>query len=175
LDRYLMQPGILKAFGWRFALVLTKDWYHTPEDVLGRIEKLLEGKEESGKQTAEMEEGVEEEDENEEAAVAEPVQPAAPVAAAKPRSVAAPPVVAPPVVTPPVAVKGVTRKFEFVGGGSQKFWEITVAGNSFTVRFGRIGTAGQAQTKTFADEAKAKREAEGLIAEKVKKGYEEKS
>ncbi|MBK8002164.1 MAG: hypothetical protein IPK15_26595 [Verrucomicrobia bacterium] len=43
LDRYLMQPGILKAFGWRFALVLTKDWYHTPDDVLARLEKLLQG------------------------------------------------------------------------------------------------------------------------------------
>lgn len=43
LDRYLMQPGILKAFGWRFAWVLTKDWYHTPDDVLARLEKLLQG------------------------------------------------------------------------------------------------------------------------------------
>jgi predicted DNA-binding WGR domain protein len=42
------------------------------------------------------------------------------------------------------------------------------------VRFGRLGTAGQSQTKTFADEAKAKRETESLIAEKVKKGYVEK-
>jgi predicted DNA-binding WGR domain protein len=30
------------------------------------------------------------------------------------------------------------------------------------------------QTRTFADEAKAKRETERLIAEKVKKGYVEK-
>jgi predicted DNA-binding WGR domain protein len=41
------------------------------------------------------------------------------------------------------------------------------------VRFGRIGTAGQSQTKSFADEARAKREAGNLIAEKVKKGYVE--
>ena len=66
------------------------------------------------------------------------------------------------------------RHFEFVGGSSRKFWEISVSGNSFTVRFGRIGTAGQSQTKTFADEAKAKIEAELLIAQKVKKGYVEK-
>jgi predicted DNA-binding WGR domain protein len=46
-----------------------------------------------------------------------------------------------------------------------------VSGNSFAVRFGRIGTAGQSQTKTFADDAKAKKEAELLIAQKVKKGY----
>jgi hypothetical protein len=45
LDRYLMQPAILRAFGWRFALVLTKDWYHNPDDVLNRLEKLLQGAE----------------------------------------------------------------------------------------------------------------------------------
>jgi len=43
------------------------------------------------------------------------------------------------------------------------------------VRFGRLGTAGQSQTKTFADEAKATREAESLIAAKVKKGYAERT
>jgi predicted DNA-binding WGR domain protein len=61
-----------------------------------------------------------------------------------------------------------------VGGSSQKFWEISQSGASFTVRFGRLGTAGQSQTKTFADEARAKREAVHLIAEKLKKGYQEK-
>jgi predicted DNA-binding WGR domain protein len=71
----------------------------------------------------------------------------------------------------PASTSGSTRYFEFVGGSSRKFWEITVSGNSFAVRFGRIGTAGQSQTKTFADEAKAKKEAELLIAQKVKKGY----
>lgn len=40
-----------------------------------------------------------------------------------------------------------------------------------TVRYGRIGTAGQTQTKTFSDEARATREVQKLIAEKVKKGY----
>ena len=46
--------------------------------------------------------------------------------------------------------------------------------NTFTVRFGRIGTQGQSQTKRFADEAQAKREAENLVTEKVKKGYVQK-
>jgi predicted DNA-binding WGR domain protein len=62
-----------------------------------------------------------------------------------------------------------------VGGSSRKFWEISVSGNSFTVRFGRIGTPGQSQTKTFADEARAKSESAALIAEKLKKGYVEKA
>jgi len=43
------------------------------------------------------------------------------------------------------------------------------------VRFGRIGTAGQTQSKTFADAARARREADQLIGEKLKKGYREKS
>jgi bifunctional non-homologous end joining protein LigD len=50
-----------------------------------------------------------------------------------------------------------------------------MSGNSFTVRFGRIGAAGQSQAKTFADETNARREAEALIAEKIKKGYVEKN
>ena len=78
----------------------------------------------------------------------------------------------PPIAAP--AAAGHVRRFDFIGGSSQKFWEISVAGNSFTVRFGRIGTVGQNQTKTFADETKASREAEKLIAEKLKKGYVEK-
>jgi predicted DNA-binding WGR domain protein len=58
-------------------------------------------------------------------------------------------------------------------GISRKFWEIAVSGTSFTVRFGRIGAAGQSQTKTFAQEPAAQREAQALIAEKLKKGYTE--
>jgi predicted DNA-binding WGR domain protein len=167
LDRYLMQPSILKAFGWRFALVLTKDWYHTPEDVLTRLEKLLQGQE------------AEVEPEEEEASLETPASPTAPQVPAP-----APPQPVPvktnrtettqvPPIVPSVASPGTTRRFEFVGGSSQKFWEISISGNLFTVRFGRMGTAGQSQTKNFADEAKAKREAESLIAEKVKKGYVE--
>jgi DNA ligase-1 len=65
------------------------------------------------------------------------------------------------------------RRFEFVGGSSAKFWEISVDGTDITVRFGRIGTGGQQQTKSFADAAKARQHAEKLIAEKTGKGYVE--
>jgi predicted DNA-binding WGR domain protein len=172
LDRYLMQPAILRAFGWRFALVLTKDWYHNPDDVLARIEKLLQG----------IEEEIQPHEE-------EPVEPAAPAVQEEiPKETlrdssaieeSPSPHVIPTAEPPPVPVATAAtvsaRRFEFVGGASRKFWEVSVAGNSFTVRFGRIGTAGQSQTKSFADEDKAKREAEKLIAEKVKKGYMEKT
>src|SRR5204863_4950649 len=59
LDRYLMQPSILRAFGWRFALVLTKDWYHNRDDVLSRIEKLLQGVEVAEESKLQDEEPVE--------------------------------------------------------------------------------------------------------------------
>lgn len=65
------------------------------------------------------------------------------------------------------------RRFEFVGGNSDKFWEIESHGTEVTVRFGRNGTDGQSNTKTFSDEAAAQKHAEKQIAEKVGKGYVE--
>ncbi|HMV69798.1 MAG TPA: WGR domain-containing protein, partial [Myxococcota bacterium] len=64
-------------------------------------------------------------------------------------------------------------RFELSEGSSHKFWQIEVTGESFTVTYGRIGTAGQAQTKSFADAAAAQAEADKLVREKVKKGYAE--
>jgi len=76
---------------------------------------------------------------------------------------------------PPLSPKGstgMTRRFEYVGGNSEKFWEITVAGTDVTVCFGRVGTKGQTQTKSFADSAAADKHTEKLIAEKLAKGYQ---
>ncbi len=63
------------------------------------------------------------------------------------------------------------RYFEFVGGTSAKFWEIETNGNEVPVRFGRIGTAGQTQTKTLTDADAAAQHAEKQIASKLAKGY----
>lgn len=62
-------------------------------------------------------------------------------------------------------------RYEFSEGSSSKFWEIELSGASFSVRFGRIGTSGQAQSKKFKSPAVAAAEAEKLIAEKTRKGY----
>src|SRR5690606_22049071 len=56
---------------------------------------------------------------------------------------------------------------------SNKFWEIVIEGASHTVRFGRIGTSGQAKTKSFGSSAAAADDADQLVREKVKKGYGE--
>ncbi len=63
------------------------------------------------------------------------------------------------------------RRFEFVGGSSSKFWEVRVAHADVTVRFGRLGTDGQSQTKTLPDGAAATKHAEKMIAQKTAKGY----
>lgn len=55
---------------------------------------------------------------------------------------------------------------------SNKFWEIEVTGSSFTVHFGRIGAAGQTQTKEFVSEEEAESEADKMIKEKLRKGYQ---
>ena len=65
------------------------------------------------------------------------------------------------------------RIFEFSDDKSNKFWSIETNGNEFTVTFGKTGTSGQSQTKSFDDEAACEKEAEKLIREKTKKGYVE--
>lgn len=66
-----------------------------------------------------------------------------------------------------------TRRFKFSKGSSNKFWEISTSGTDVTVCFGRIGTQGQSQTKSFPDDAAASKHAEKLISQKLAKGYKE--
>lgn len=61
------------------------------------------------------------------------------------------------------------RRFEM----ASKFWEIAVQGTSFTVRFGKLGTEGQTQKKSFGSPALAARAVDAIVAEKVGKGYRE--
>jgi DNA ligase-1 len=65
------------------------------------------------------------------------------------------------------------RYFEFVEGTSSKFWEVSTSGKDVTVRFGRIGTQGQTQTKTLPDADAAAKHADSLIRSKLSKGYVE--
>ncbi len=65
------------------------------------------------------------------------------------------------------------REFHFTDGTSNKFWAVGLNDKNLTVHFGRIGTAGQAQEKTFPTAEAAKKEHDKLIAEKTKKGYVE--
>lgn len=64
------------------------------------------------------------------------------------------------------------RRLELVEGTSSKFWQVSVNGRELTTSWGKIGTAGQSKTKTFATAEKALREMEKLIEEKKDKGYQ---
>ncbi|MGW0469218.1 WGR domain-containing protein [Streptomyces sp. NPDC003027] len=57
------------------------------------------------------------------------------------------------------------------GGGAHKFYEVTVDGLVVSVRYGRIGAAGQTQTSAFPTAEKARAAAAKKIGEKVRKGY----
>lgn len=61
---------------------------------------------------------------------------------------------------------------EFKDYSSHKFWQIEVVENEFTVLYGKFGTDGRSQTKSFTDNAEAMKEAKKVISQKIKKGYE---
>jgi len=62
-------------------------------------------------------------------------------------------------------------RFEYVDEKSSKFWEIRANGSDTEVRYGKIGTSGQAQTKSFDSPETAQKSADKLVAEKIKGGY----
>lgn len=64
-----------------------------------------------------------------------------------------------------------TRTFEYKDDKSSKFWEVTLADTTVTVRYGKTGTNGQSHQKVFADSTVASKHAEKMIAEKTGKGY----
>ena len=65
------------------------------------------------------------------------------------------------------------RCFELIGGQHQKFWVCEIVGTHYLATFGRIGTNGQTQVKTFKTASEATRKALAMIDEKTGKGYVE--
>jgi uncharacterized protein (TIGR02996 family) len=65
------------------------------------------------------------------------------------------------------------RRLEYKDAKSHKFWELAVEGDTYTVRYGKIGSEGQTQTKTCASPAKAAAEADKKLQKKLAKGYVE--
>lgn len=159
LEREMMRPQLLNAFGWKIAHVLCKDWHEDRAAVLDLLVQMIEN---DKKPQAPV---VEEEEEAEDA-WAEFDGPVEEIQTSGEATT--------PQQAPPAAGGDFKRYFEFVGGKSSKFWEATLAGNALTVRFGKIGSNGQSQTKIFVDDETAGRTARRLIAEKTAKGYVEK-
>lgn len=172
LERYLLRPGILHAFGWQVTQVLSKDWFHSPDDVLQGLERLLqrnsaeplpEPDTESPEASAEAEIMADAQDATVNV-LADTPQPEVNAAT-------------PPFTTPPATADNeqeavlLTRYLEFRDAHSAKFWEVTVRHTRYTVHYGRIGAAGQTQIKDFATPERAVQEAEKIIREKLAKGY----
>jgi predicted DNA-binding WGR domain protein len=199
LERDVLRPKLLRSFGWNVAHVLAKDWAEDPDAVVAHLERRLRGEAaepaESSPGEVEplsdrdvwLESGARAVHTPPVAAPPDPAPPVAPVSSPEPPPARAeepaPPAPrtheepSPVPPSPPARVSqllpGQTRYFEFVGGSSRKFWHVTVNGTELAVSFGRIGTTGQIKRKSFPTEAMARREAEGLIREKLGKGYEE--
>jgi len=65
------------------------------------------------------------------------------------------------------------KHLKYIDGSSDKFWQIEVLNNTYTVTYGRNGTSGTSQAKTFDDADQCLKAAEKLLNEKTKKGYSE--
>lgn len=54
-----------------------------------------------------------------------------------------------------------------------KFWNIRVGTDEFVVQYGKLGTVGKVQLKSFDTAEECKKEADKLVRQKLKKGYVE--
>ncbi|MEQ8790563.1 MAG: SMI1/KNR4 family protein [Pirellulaceae bacterium] len=71
------------------------------------------------------------------------------------------------------AEKKPLRRFFLDDGRSRKFWRIHTTGNSQTVHYGRLGSAGTKATKTFRSPGEAAASTAKLIRQKTQNGYQE--
>ena len=152
-DRYVFQPAILRAFGWKVIDVPSPSWLRDPDAVIAQIEAALRRDASDG-----------DDDPFEGSTLAQPL-------ASAPKSTLDEPA---PTVEPGLPPNApVFSEFRFQQGSSDKFWKIAVSDGEMIVTFGRTGTRGSTVVKIFETPERAKREAAKLIAEKVRKGYVE--
>lgn len=171
MERFITQPDILRSFGWRVALVLTRDWYHERQNVIDRIARMMDDRNST--------DGISTDDNfSDDSLLDEEIQSAAQpdlaidaVSSNQEPSHAISTAAAIGAALPPASH---FRRFEFAEGNANKFWEIAREDRAVTVRFGRIGTTGQTKTTLFDSGERASKETEKLVAEKLRKGYNEK-
>lgn len=63
--------------------------------------------------------------------------------------------------------------FELIDEHHCKFWTVELVNQHYLATFGRIGTQGQTQVKTFGSPGAAKLKVRDMIIEKTMKGYTE--
>jgi predicted DNA-binding WGR domain protein len=179
LERDVMRPKLLRDFGWNVCQVLAKDWYQARDRVVNRVLALAGGEADidpekhdgSPLATDVANEVVGDSDGNGGLAAIVTDEPLPSVESdvmdqVKPLEDGS---------TTDGNVDRATRYFEFSDSKSSKFWEIALVGSRHSVRFGRIGTAGQELAKEFESSEAARIDFERLVREKLAKGYQEKT
>lgn len=153
VEQYYQRPAILESFGWRSMHVFAKDWLHHPEKVMEQIVKRI--KEEPVAEIA-----------------VEEITELTGIVEAEPELTKQTEEIAP---TPALSIPGFENvefeRFVFTDATSNKFWEAATQEDKLIVRYGRMGSKGQVQIKTFADTASVEKEKEKMIREKLGKGY----
>ena len=152
-EQYYQRPAILQTFGWRTMHVFAKDWLQQPEKIMEQIVRRI--KEEPAKEV--ITEAPEMVIANEPLPFEEKIENNAPINEHE--------------TVLPGFEDILFERFIFTDATSNKFWEAAIQENKLIVRYGRIGTKGQVQLKTFEDAEKAAREKEKMIKEKTGKGY----
>lgn len=152
IEQYYQRPAILQSFGWRVIHVFVKDWLDHPKKVIKTIIKRMTEEPVVSTYIAETVPSVDavlttgdEIEQLEETKL--PIQESMSDATL------------------------VFQRLEFTDTTSNKFWEIAIDVNKVIVRFGRIGTKGQTQIKSFASVEAAQKEKDKMIKEKQNKGY----
>ncbi len=156
VEQYYQRPAILRSFGWRSMHVLAKDWLQQREKVMEEIVKRL-------KEIPAVEIGLEEDPVLSVTIPEEGIQPLESETTKSSTSI----------IVLPGFENVEFERFVYTDQTSNKFWEAGVQENKLIVRFGRVGTKGQVQVKTFDDKEMAKREMEKMVREKIGKGYKE--
>ncbi|MCP5144971.1 MAG: DUF4011 domain-containing protein [Gammaproteobacteria bacterium] len=155
-ERFVFRPGILRAFGWRVVDVPVSSWLRNRDAVIERVQAELK------RSSWEL---------------ADPDPMAGIMGSSLQENVAVPEAGPEPARSRQSAddepqIASDLTEYRFVAGASNKFWRVGVQGTEVIVEFGRVGTRGQRVVKSFADEPRARREAEKLTLEKTRKGYE---
>lgn len=148
IEQYYQRPAILQSFGWRTIHVFAKDWLKQPDKVKEQIIRSIKEQAPATEETLPEMENDEIQTEEQNPQNTTPSSPALP------------------------GFEDVQfQRLSFSDGVSNKFWETAVQDNKLIVRFGRTGTKGQVQVKSFDTPEKALKEKEKMIREKTGKGY----
>jgi predicted DNA-binding WGR domain protein len=155
VEQYYQRPAILQSFGWRTMHVFAKDWLQQPEKIMDQIVKRIK--------ELPLEDAPAEETPDESLFIT-----TATTEVGETENI-------PNSTVPAQVLPGFEdvqfERFVFTDASSNKFWEAGVQENKLIVRYGRVGTKGQVQVKTFDDAEKAIKEKDKMIREKTGKGY----